>query len=178
MKEERECICNSARMKLSCGLVVDIFTESYPQEKKTIARAINCQYLAIASLNDIFHSVDEMTIQSNSLLWKQLLMKNTFVSIAKCDEEDEDNLELGEMIAIEKLKEKLDTKISNRRNIMARELYAMTVRCSPPNDLYQMERLETKLHNKLQKKLRKEEQETKEHHCSCCNPAKITMIDN
>lgn len=167
MKEERECICDSACIKLSCGLAVDIFVESYPQERKTIAKAINCRFLALASLNDIFHSVDEITIQSNSLLWKQLVMKNTFVSIAKCDEEDDFSVELGEMIAVQKLKDKLEEKISNRRKIMARELYAMAVRCTPPNEINELERLDTKMHNRLHKK----------HGCDCCNPADQTMND-
>lgn len=144
------------RILLECGIAMDITIETYPDRKMTVAKAEGCEDLARYSLNNIFRSIDEMTIQENSLLWKKLTMKRIYVAVARCLEPDVFNAEEGRGIAVKKLKDKLDEKVSNRRYTIAKELYAMAIRCSPPQDGRNLDRVIKRMEKRCEKQGRKE----------------------
>lgn len=131
-------------------------------DKKTakpmvVARAIDCENLMLESVSEVFHAITDMTVEDNSRLWANLLMKPVYVSVARCHPNDIFDFETGAKIALIKLKEKLESKIMNRRYVLAKEFYAMAVRCYPPNS-ENMDKIAEKMEKKILKYVKLEEE--------------------
>lgn len=125
--EER--FCNKFFITTYAGQKVEVLVQSIPEKKKTVATAMGCRTLALASLNDVFYSIEDISVQSNSLLWKKLQMKDTYVSVVKCHPEDSFDTKQGVIEVLNKLERKLNQKIRSRRKTLACELIAMAERC-------------------------------------------------
>ena len=139
---------------------LEVFVEVEEKvDKKTgrtmvVAKAIDCENLMLESLTDVFHAITDMTIEDNSRLWANLLLKPVYVSVARCHPEDTYDFKKGVRVALMKLKEKLENKIMGRRYVLAKELYAMAIRCYPPEPENMVDMVED-----LKKKIEKFENE-------------------
>ena len=130
-----KCTVNKCKviLDLTYGLRVIAEVEGDEDRGIVIAKAKGCEELGILSLDDAFHSITEMTVAENSLLWKKLQMKPVYVSVAHCAPEDEFDFYAGMDIATKRLQDKLNEKIVNRRRMMAKELWEMAARCALPS---------------------------------------------
>lgn len=103
-----------------------VLIDVYANEEKGRVRAValHCETLALESLDydSSFRSIACMELTEGCLLERKLLMEESYVGTAKLAPEDKFDYETGYLIAVKKLKDKLEKAIASRRRMLAKEL--------------------------------------------------------
>lgn len=83
------------------------------ENKVVVATIIGCRYDAIDKINSLISNVS--SYEYLDVYFKsKLLMNDTYKAVAKCDDEDEFDEEIGKKIAMDKLTERYHKSLNNR----------------------------------------------------------------
>lgn len=127
MKQNKKMV-----LHVSSGISVPVEVELYPERKMVVAKAIGCEDLALKAIPQAFHSLAIIQIEDNSRLWEKITMKPIYVAVARCHADDVFDAAFGKEWALDKLKEKLQRVISNRKCNFAKELVETAERLKKP----------------------------------------------
>lgn len=118
------------QLMLNSGQTVFCNVFANPEKGRVRAVAVGCEELAMEHIDSdkYFRSIAEVNIQDGSLLAKNLLMNDSYVGTAQCAPGDAYDYGRGKLIAITKLRNKLDAAIIGRKKMLAKELRAMADR--------------------------------------------------
>lgn len=110
---------------LSNGCRVEYRVYSSLERRVVVVVAHGCSKLAVKGYSRIYRSVYAVLPRPGSRLFKDLLMKDVYIGRARCNLEDDFNVLAGREIAVSRLKEKLESAVSRREALLARELRRM-----------------------------------------------------
>ena len=93
------------------------------EKNKVVVASINgCKYDSVYVINGIINNVSSK-ISFDPSYDSELLMRDSYKAVAKCDNEDEFNVEIGKKIALEKLIDRYHKSLNNRIDKFVRLIY-------------------------------------------------------